>query len=180
MIAKGLDLPHLETVIIVDADSELHLPDFSSKERSFQLLYQASGRVGRGHKKGAIVIQTRNPKSRLVEQVTEQNWKEFYNDEINERKQYRYPPFTFLLLVTVTGTTPERAEKSAKKAYQKISKMGLSISASVPSPSFYTKIRGSYRWQIIIKSSTRNSLLKVQSELLGAEYICDLDPLHLL
>lgn len=180
MIAKGLDLPHLETVIVVDADSELYLPDFSSKERSFQLLYQASGRVGRGHKKGTIVIQTRNPHSELIKQVTTQNWQSFYNSEIAERKQYLYPPFVFLLLITIPGAHPENAERSAKKIYQKINGMNLPVSASLPSPSFYTKIRGKFRWQIIIKSTTRSHLLKIQSELSNTNCICDLDPLHLL
>ena len=101
MIAKGLDFPNITLVGVLSADTMLHLPDFRSSEKTFQLLTQVSGRAGRHELAGEVVIQTYSPEHYSIELAGQQDYDQFYQKEMMIRKIHRYPPFYYLALITV-------------------------------------------------------------------------------
>ena len=102
MIAKGLDFPNITLVGVLSADTMLHLPDFRSSEKTFQLLTQVSGRAGRHELPGEVVIQTYTPEHYSIELAGEQDFDQFYQKEMMIRKMSGYPPFYYLALITVS------------------------------------------------------------------------------
>ena len=96
MISKGLDFPNVTLVGIVSADITLNLPDFRSGEKTFALLYQASGRAGRGNIKGEVIIETYNPDNHVLNCVKNQDYEKFYEYGMNIRKTLKYPPYYYL------------------------------------------------------------------------------------
>ena len=101
MIAKGLDFPNITFVGVLSADTMLHLPDFRSSEKTFQLLTQVSGRAGRHELPGEVVIQTYTPEHYSIELAGEQDFDLFYQQEMMIRKTHKYPPFYYIALITV-------------------------------------------------------------------------------
>lgn len=93
MVAKGLDFADVTVIGIINADSLLKFPDYRANERSFQMLAQVSGRAGRRGKQGKVVVQTYDPKNRVIKQVIENDYADLYFTEMSERKSYKYPPF---------------------------------------------------------------------------------------
>ena len=102
MIAKGLDFPNITLVGVLSADTMLHLPDFRSSEKTFQLLTQVSGRAGRHELAGEVVIQTYSPEHYSIELASQQDFDQFYQKEMMIRKIHQYPPFYYLALITVS------------------------------------------------------------------------------
>ena len=102
MIAKGLDFPNITLVGVLSADTMLHLPDFRSSEKTFQLLTQVSGRAGRHELAGEVVIQTYSPEHYSIELAGQQDFDQFYQKEMMIRKIHKYPPFYYLALITVS------------------------------------------------------------------------------
>ena len=102
MIAKGLDFPNITLVGVLSADTSLHLPDYRSAERTFQLLTQVSGRAGRHEKPGEVIIQTYTPEHYAIELSKEQLYEPFYEREMHMRRQAGYPPYYYLTLVQVS------------------------------------------------------------------------------
>ncbi len=178
LLTKGLDLPLLETVGILQADSALLLPDFSSEERSFQQLTQVSGRVGRGHSVGNIIVQTYQPDNYIFKYVMSQDWHGFYNQELIKRKHSGYPPYSFAMKVWVNKKSRENAIKYIGMFKEKIS-TNKNIKILGPAPSFYEKVAGNYSWQIIVFSSSRLELAKIANNL-DKDFYYDLDPNSLL
>jgi primosomal protein N' (replication factor Y) len=177
LITKGLDLPLLETVGVLQADSALMLPDYSSEERAFQQLTQVSGRVGRGHSNGRVIIQTYQPDSYLFEFVTSQNWHGFYEKELGKRKENNYPPYTYIVKIWSVKSTRELAIKASGLLVNTLAKSKLRILG--PAPSYYEKASGKYSWQVIVMSPSRNKLLECIEKLPKDTYF-DLDPISLL
>jgi primosomal protein N' (replication factor Y) len=175
LLTKGLDLPLLECVGIIEADSALLLPDFTSEERAFQQLTQVSGRVGRGHSIGSVIIQTYQPNSYILPFVIEQNWHGFFETELEKRKQNHYPPLTYAMKVWTIKNTREKAISSINKIIEK----HKSSRILGPAPSFYERAAGKYSWQIIILSSSRKGLSEIASKLPSDVYF-DLDPVSFL
>src|SRR5690625_7780051 len=101
MIAKGLDFPNVTLVGVLSADAMLHLPDFRSSEKTFQLLTQVSGRAGRHELTGEVVVQTYTPDHYSIELESTYDFEQFYRQEMNMRRTFRYPPYVFLTLITV-------------------------------------------------------------------------------
>ena len=180
MLGKGLDLPKLGLVGIINADTGLGLPDFSAAERSYQLLHQAIGRVGRGHLKGEVIVQSFNTESPLLLSALNQDWQGMYDLEVKEREQYNFPPFCYLLKVTVSRKTASAAERFADKLYNNILALGLKVEVSEPVPSFYERTRGKYNWQLVIRARRRDRLVEIANRLPKGDYVCDLDPINLL
>ncbi len=182
VIAKGIDLPHLETVCIVQADAGLALPDFTSSERVFQLISQAVGRVGRGHTDARVIVQSYQPEHPAVRYGVAQNYMEFYKQEIDHRQHYRFPPFSYLLKCVCVYKTEAAAVRNAKlvaTAFRK--KLGHDEKLLGPAPAFYERQNGTYRWQIIVQSSHRNVLATLASELpTNGHWQYELDPSTLL
>ncbi|MDR0955827.1 MAG: hypothetical protein LBM73_01725, partial [Candidatus Nomurabacteria bacterium] len=119
-IAKGLDLPKLNLVGIVQADAGLNLPDFAASERTFQLISQAAGRVGRGRESTRVIVQTFQPQHPAVIFGARQNYAEFYKYEIQKRRRGHFPPFAHLLKLTCQYKTERGAINASKKLAEKI------------------------------------------------------------
>jgi primosomal protein N' (replication factor Y) len=101
MVSKGLDFDHVSVVGILSADSMLRFPDFRAYERSYQLMAQVSGRAGRKNKQGKVIIQTFNTENIIINQVINNNYELMFNHQLNERRQFFYPPFSRLIKVTI-------------------------------------------------------------------------------
>ncbi len=179
LLAKGLDLPRLAVVGVVLADTSLYFPDYTADERTYQAITQVSGRVGRGHRDGHIIIQTYNPDNPAIRAATAKDWDSFYTQQINERKNYNFPPFCFALKLSCERKSQAAARGAATKLANKLQEQGLKIQIIGPSPAFQERLRGKYRWQLILKARQRTELLKVLPHL-PANWTYDLDPINLL
>lgn len=180
MIAKGLDLPNLDVVGVVSADSELFLPDFSASERAFQLLYQVIGRAGRSSSGGKVIIQTYNPNHIAISSATSQNYKKFYDYEIAFRKEFEYPPFKHLAALICSYSTRQKAQESSLKLANDLKKHFKKVKILGPTPAFYEKRGNKYRWLIVLKSSKRQVLEEIAATYRSANWQTDLDPINLL
>ena len=103
MIAKGLDFPNVTLVGVLNADIQLHAPDFRSSERTYQLLTQVSGRAGRGDVSGKVLIQTYTPHHPAIRAVQKMNDSVYLDEDLSFRKQLNYPPFAHLVVITMKG-----------------------------------------------------------------------------
>lgn len=158
MIAKGLDNPNVTLVGVISADASFNLPDFRASERGFQLLTQVAGRSGRGEFSGSVIFQTYNPDFYALESAKQQNYKDFYDTEIQSREEFDYPPFSQVIRLILSAENNFRAEKSSQEIALRLStiidKQGISERLIVlgPTPCVIEKIKGLYRFQIIIKN----------------------------
>ncbi len=176
LLAKGLDLPKLSVVGVLLADSSLQLPDYTANERTFQLLSQVIGRVGRGHLNGEAIIQTYQPDSLAITAATKNDWDLFYSNEIKERKSFGFPPFTNLLKLTLSRASSKSAETAANKLKSSLPK---DVHIDGPAPSFHEKQGGKYRWQLVIKSPSRSKLIEI-IKTLPSGVSWDIDPSDLI
>jgi primosomal protein N' (replication factor Y) len=181
LITKGLDLPLLETVGILQADSALFLPDYTSEEKTFQQLVQVSGRVGRGHSDDAsyIFLQSHNHRSSILAQVVGKDWHSFYNKELISREKSLYPPYRHLLKISFVKSTQLQAQNAAQKLSISLHSKELKMTILGPAPSFYEKNGGKYSWQLLVKSYSRQALLSLIEDL-PKDALIDLDPASLL
>lgn len=179
MLVKGHDLPNLSTVGIVSADSSLNFPDFTSEEQTYQLLAQAIGRVGRGHRTGNVVIQTYNTSGTTLLAAVNKNWDEFYEQQIIERRRYLFPPFCFVLKLSCRRKTKASAMRASITLAEKIRGSKVRVKVLGPTPSFKEMVNGEYSWQIIIKAKNRSYLTSMIHDL-PANWVYDIDPVNLL
>jgi primosomal protein N' (replication factor Y) len=179
IVSKGLDLPKLSVVGIVNADSSLLIPDFTAAEQTYQLISQVVGRVGRGHRAGTVVVQTYNPENVTLLSAVYHRWNEFYQAELAERKTYHFPPFTYLLKLQVLRVSSKAAEKVAQTLASKLAKDFPNVKVDGPAPSFHPRERGKYSWQLLIKSAQRSTLTDIIA-VLPSGWSYDIDPINLL
>ena len=179
LLAKGLDLPRLGLVGIASAESSLTLPDFTAEERTFQLLYQVIGRVGRGHAKGEVVVQTYETDNFVIQSAVTRDFKEFYNHILNERKAFKFPPFSFLMKLTVRRRTIAGAQNASEKLLKELAAAGLSVEIIGPTPAFYARRGPFFYYQLVAKSKDRDHLVKLARQV-PADWQIDLDPADLL
>ena len=181
VIAKGLDLPHLRTVGIVQADAGLGLPDFSTPERTFQLLAQVIGRVGRSHHATNVVVQSYQPSNIAVQDGLTRNYQDFYERTLALRQHTNFPPFTHLLKLVCVYKTEKSAVQNSRKLAE-ILRQHASDQVEIlgPTPAFYERIRDTYRWQLIIKSPNRQDLIELLKHLPPTHWQYELDPTSLL
>jgi len=180
MLAKGLDLPKLAVVGVVNADTGLYLPDFTAQERTYQLLHQLIGRVGRGHQASAkVFIQTYTPDNPIIKAVASQSWHTFYETEIAERKTYQFPPFYHLLKLSVSRARLQTAIAASEKLAAQLHEQKLPILIEGPAPAFHEKSQNKFTWQLIVKSKTRDTLLQIIQQL-PRDWSHDIDPINLL
>lgn len=158
-LARGLDLPHLATVGIIQADAGLALPDYAAEERSFELLTQVIGRVGRGHLDSAsVIVQTYQPNHPVLQTALSADFYKFADYLLKTRRQQKMPPFTYLARLSITYKTEKTALAKVQLAHQTLSKnSGLILSP--PMPAFHERISRGYTWQITVKSTSRSTLL---------------------
>ena len=178
-LAKGLDLPKLSTVGVVQADAGLSLPDYMAEERTFQLLTQVIGRVGRGHLSEAeVFIQTFRPEHPALKYAADEDYFGFFEYMINKRKKAKFPPFRFVAKLTITMKTEAIVLKKVRELTSKLSQDSRLI-VSPPQPAFHERTSRGYTWQIILRAKSRKTLLEVCSEL-DKNFKVSLDPLGLL
>jgi primosomal protein N' (replication factor Y) len=181
IIAKGLDLPHLRTVGVIQADTGLSLPDFNTNERIFQLLAQVVGRVGRNDKKTQVVVQTYQPTHPSIVFGLTQDYDSFYSQMLKERKKGLFPPYTFLLKLTCVYKTEASAIRNAKKLSDQLrQKSHFGVQVLGPTPAFYERQHGTYRWQLIVKSPRREYLVEMLKYVPAKSWQFELDPTSLL
>lgn len=181
VIAKGLDLPKLRTVGVIQADSGLSMPDYSAAERTFQLLAQVVGRVGRSHHKTKVIVQSYQPAHPAVVDGLRQNYEHFYSSTIETRRRSQFPPFTYLLKLTCVYKTEAAAIKNAKKLAAELhSKLSNDVQILGPTPAFYERQHDTYRWQLVLKSAKRSQLVDALRYLPPSHWRFELDPGSLL
>lgn len=181
VIAKGLDLPKLHTVGVIQADSGLALPDFASGERTFQLLAQVVGRVGRDERETAVVIQSFQPSHPVVQFGITQDYAGFYNYAITERRRAGFPPYRYLLQLTNVYKTEAAAVRNAQNLARHLrTVLPAEVEILGPTPAFYERQHDTYRWQLTLKSSRRELLTDALQYLPPTHWQADLDPSSLL
>ncbi len=164
MIAKGLDIPLVTLVGVINADVALYLPDFRAGERTFQLLSQVAGRAGRGRWGGRVIIQTYTPEHYAIVAAAKQDFRAFYEQEIAFRRQYGNPPFNRLASLIYAHTNPERCQGETEQMMlllrEERDSQGLASTTLIgPSPAHTQRIRGRYRWQLIIRGPDPMSII---------------------
>lgn len=181
VVAKGLDLPELRFVGIIQADSGLSLPDYNSNERAFQLIAQVVGRVGRNEHQTKVIVQTYKPNHPSIINGLSQNYEAFYEETLKERRRANFPPYSHLLKITCAFKTEAVAIKNTKELVKIIKKnTNKEVEVLGPIPAFYERINGKYHWQIIIKSQKRSHLIYILNNLPNKNWQFDLDPTSLL
>ncbi|KUP07060.1 primosomal protein N' [Bacillus coahuilensis p1.1.43] len=152
MIAKGLDFPNITLVGVLSADTMLHLPDFRASEKTFQLLTQVSGRAGRHRLPGEVVIQTYTPEHYSIELAGEQNYDDFYQKEMMIRKMGGYPPFYYMVLVTVSHEDLMKVVGVTERVTKFLSSKLTGSSVILgPTASPVPRIKNRYRYQCLLK-----------------------------
>ena len=164
MVAKGLDFDNVSLIGVINADTLLNYPDFRAFERSYQLLAQVAGRAGRRDKQGKVCIQAYDDSHRIIKQVIANNYLEMYNDEMAERKQFNYPPFTRLIFINVKHKDANVLNIAAQTLANALkSQLGNRILG--PEQPLVARIRNYYIKQIIIKTEKNAAIQKVKAVL---------------
>ncbi len=177
-LVKGLDLPKLAVIGLLNSDLSLRFPDFSSDERTFQLITQAMGRVGRGHTAGHIVLQTYQKQNPVLIAAMNEDWHGFMKSELEARKLHQLPPFSFIAKLIVRDLSEVKAIKIAQKFSDSLAGV-KNLTVEGPVPSFHFK-RGKYYYiQLHLKSSSRRILLEALKDAPDGTFF-DLDPVSLL
>ncbi len=195
LIAKGHDFPNVTLVGVVDADVALHLPDFRSFERTFQILTQVSGRAGRADKPGHVIIQTYQPEHSALIHARDHDYNAFFEKEHEHRKALRYPPFARVANFKFSGNNMEETEKAAETALKilkekrKTCKLEKEIDLLGPAPAPLKKVRGKFRYQLLIKAANAGKLASIltaahcpiiQAIPRGCRIVVDVDPINML
>lgn len=188
MIAKGFDFPRLTTLGIIQADAGLSLPDFSSEERTFQLITQVIGRAKRGHQNSNIFIQSFQPDHPIISLASQSDYASFYNYLVQKRQQSKLPPYSFLLKLSVTYKTETATVKNIRTLYKKVIQTAKQLQipenrivVSPPMPAFHERTSTGYTWQLVIKAKSRQNLLDIFDHLPKNNYFhYDFDPISLL
>lgn len=183
MIAKGLDLPLVTLVGVVAADTALHLPDFWSSERTFQLLTQVAGRAGRSILGGQVIIQTYTPEHYSIRTASRHDYDGFYEKELAFRQEHGYPPFARLAKLVYVHRNQKRCQEEAERLHRilsnKIARWGLPGADLIgPAPCFFSRLRGKYRWQIVVRARDPQTLL--QDVIFPRGWRVDIDPVSTL
>ena len=165
MVVKGHHFPNVTLVGVIAADSSLYIEDYRANERTFQILTQVAGRAGREKLPGRVIIQTYNPDNFAIECSKKQNYDEFYETEIELRKQLKYPPFCDIISIGLTDTDNNKIKNVSERLYNNISrtikneKMDFNIYKPLPCP--IDKIKNKYRWRIILKGKLNNKIIDI-------------------
>lgn len=181
VIAKGLDLPNLHTVVVVQGDAGLSLPDYTSAERTFQLLAQVVGRVGRTSADTNVIVQSYQPTHPAITLGLAQDYAGFYELALQQRKRSHFPPYTYLLKLQCAYKTEAAAIRNAQALAATLrSILPSDVRLLGPTPSFYERAGGMYRWQLVLKSPKRAYLTEALTHLPPKNWQYELDPISLL
>jgi primosomal protein N' (replication factor Y) len=179
MLAKGLDLPLVTLVGVVLAESGLHLPDYRAPERTFQTLTQVAGRAGRSPLGGQVILQTFEPDHYVIRAAAGHDYTSFYQQEISYRQEFGYPPFANLVRLEVRDRDYRSAESKARTYAGAlegwIKREGYHATQLVgPTPPYFAKIRGEFRWQLLIKGPEPTKVVRNHPP--GSDWIIEVNP----
>jgi primosomal protein N' (replication factor Y) len=191
MLAKGLDFPRVTLVGVISADVTLNLPDFRASERTFSLLTQVAGRAGRGVEKGKVIIQTHTPDHYAIQCAITHDYNSFYEQEMVFRQQLNLPPCTHLISLVLRSKTESLAAGAAQKMAELLrgesQQRGIALKSIGPAPMPVARLRGYFRWMILLKSEEvvkTNEMLKhcLQAWRISAKVklAVDVDPLTVI
>ena len=179
MVAKGLHVPNVTLVGVVLADIGLNIPDFHAGERAFQLLCQVAGRAGRGESPGRVIIQTYSPTHYAVEAAASQDYGLLYSQEMQFRREQGNPPFNHLVHLVYLHNQAEACQREAERMgqalRQRAASLGLTdVEVVGPAPSMPERVRGKYRWHVILRGQNLHAFLEGVSVPQG--WTVDVDP----
>jgi primosomal protein N' (replication factor Y) len=186
MLAKGLDLPLVTLVGIVLAEVGLYLPDPFAGERVFQVLTQVAGRAGRSERGGTVILQTFDPANQVIQSAARHDVNGFYQYELEQRRRLGYPPFSRLVRLEYRHPDAVTAREQASKLSSKLQEILITgnwklLTVIGPVPSFFAKIGGYYRWQIILRGPDPVGILKEAAiARLLVDWRVEVDPISLL
>jgi primosomal protein N' (replication factor Y) (superfamily II helicase) len=191
MITKGHDFPGITLVGVITADASLNIPDFRAAERTFQILTQVSGRGGRGDQPGRVVIQTFNPAHYTIRRAQEHDYAGFYEDELPLRRQLGYPPFSRLIGMHLSSLKKDEGKKATVKIGARARELARALTGGEadvigPAESPLARIRGRYRWQLLLRAKESRSLHLIVQKLIedaghdGLQIQVDVDPVNFM
>ncbi len=188
MVAKGHDLPGVVLAAVISGDVLLGLPDFRSAEKGFQLFTQLAGRAGRGEQEGRVFIQTFDPEHYVFRYVCKHDYEGFFNHEIKLRQELGYPPFSRLARVVLHGRVKDRFDSAMAKVTHVCRGFRMhGVSLLGPAPCPLERLRGRYRWHLLLKSRSSQQLHQavemflVKTQNIGAIKIdVDIDPSNMM
>ncbi|MCB9557744.1 MAG: primosomal protein N' [Deltaproteobacteria bacterium] len=187
MVTKGHDFPFVTLVGVVCADLGLHFPDFRAGERTFQLLTQVAGRAGRGERRGRVVIQTLSPQHPAVHWATTQDYEAFFAAETASRRELSYPPFGHLVALRVDGPQLQGVADAAQRLAVRARRASPAVSVLGPAEAPLSRLKGRFRWMLLLKSAERRPLRQLAGQLLvdgrgesAVRVTVDVDPMNLL
>ncbi len=179
MIARGLDIPNVTMVGVVLAESMLAIPDFSSNERTFELLTQVTGRAGRGSAPGSAIIQTHSTAHPAIVAASKHDYLAFYTWESANRKAHAYPPYTYLVKLIYGHKNAEKAILEAQKLADELRSHYSMATVLGPTDRAVRKVAGRHQQQVIVKARKRSVLTEIARNL-KAGWKHDLDPVNLM
>jgi primosomal protein N' (replication factor Y) (superfamily II helicase) len=183
LITKGFDFPDVMTIGVVNADGQLHLPDFRSGERTFQLLMQVAGRAGRRIGGSRVIFQSYSPYHYAIQAAAIHDYETFATEELAFRRLHRYPPFSRLVRLLYRNQDPMEAESAAiilaeeltmeaeRSGYRDVEILG-------PTPAFIERIRGYYQWQVVLRGEDAQPLAANAG--IAPGWLIDVDPLSMI
>jgi primosomal protein N' (replication factor Y) (superfamily II helicase) len=185
MVAKGHDFPDVVLSIVLDADATLRFPDFRAEERTFALVAQLAGRSGRGERGGRVLVQTMAPEAEAIRRAAEHDSAGFLDGELGRRRELRYPPFSELIRVELSGAD-EASVAAAAERLRGALEPGLAAGSELLGPAPRFRLRGRHRRQLLLKAAERAPAVSsvrevVESaaaarELRGVALAVDVDP----
>jgi len=179
LVTRGLDLPAVTCVGVIDADLPLHFPDYRSAENTFALVAQVAGRAGRDGRPSRVIVQTSNPEHYALRCAATGDYEGFYDAELPARRAFVFPPYAELAVLTRTDREDGRAAAAAREAADSIASGLLNdgvegIRVMGPSPAFIHRLRGEYRWQVTLKGDRLERARHLAPK--GKDWSYDVDP----
>jgi primosomal protein N' (replication factor Y) len=189
MLSKGHHFPSVTLTAVLNADSILGYPDFRSAEKTFYLLTQVAGRSGRGDLIGTVLIQSAFPQHYAIQHALRHDYEAFYESEIQFRKTFHYPPVTSMIAILFRGELLNDVDRAALECGRKLEEAlnpiaGTRIQGPAPAP--MARIKGVYRYQILLRSPHRTALRKAVEAVMigkkwkGVDVAIDVDPINIL
>ncbi len=189
MLSKGHHFPSVTLTAVLNADSILGYPDFRAAEKTFYLLTQVAGRSGRGELRGTVLIQSAFPDHYAIQHALRHDYEAFYKSEIEFRKTFHYPPVTSMIAIVFRGEHLADVDRAAIECGRRLEEVlkplpGTRIQGPAPAP--MSRIKGVYRYQILLRSPHRGALRKAVEGVMvgrkwrGVEVGVDVDPINIL
>lgn len=192
MVARGLDFPNVTLVGVINADTQLYLPDFRSAERTFQLLTQVAGRAGRGHRPGQVFVQTFAAGHYAVEAASRHDYRGFYETEMTFRRELEYPPLTRMVNLLFDGAVERQVGEAAEAVADSLRARPAAERAGVdllgPAPQSMSRLKGKYRWHLTLRGRDHRKLHALVEPVLApslgrkesVRILADVDPASLI